>query len=143
MTLLPDLDSIPAFSALSDADDSGYLALGTVDEAQVERGIMCQASTCARGPTGRRPAVCGSLTSSITGVAGRLPWCELGRRIDGREGSVLMRARISAGRLPEYRVPNGSTGAVRSGNQIPGSGKLDASILLHAVSGLRASTRKS
>lgn len=34
---LPNLDSTPPFAALLDADDGGYIALGPVDEAHVER----------------------------------------------------------------------------------------------------------
>ena len=38
------------------------------------------------------------VTDSLnTGVAGRLPWAELARRVDGVEGAVRLRAEIRPG----------------------------------------------
>ena len=93
---LPNLDSVPPFAALLDAEQGGHIALAPVDEASIERryvpgtNVLETTYTTASG----RVRVTDSLN---TGLAGRLPWCELGRRIDGLEGSVLLRAQVVPG----------------------------------------------
>ncbi|UIJ34518.1 glycoside hydrolase family 15 protein [Allobranchiibius sp. GilTou73] len=93
---LPNLDSVPPFGALLDAEQGGHIALAPVEEATVERryvpgtNVLETTYTTASG----RVRVTDSLN---TGLAGRLPWCELGRRIDGLEGSVPLRAHVVPG----------------------------------------------
>ena len=93
---LPNLDSVPPFAALLDAEHGGHIALCPVEEATTERryvpgtNVLETTYTTASG----RARVTDSLN---TGLAGRLPWCELGRRIDGLEGSVLLRALVVPG----------------------------------------------
>ncbi|WP_341395938.1 glycoside hydrolase family 15 protein [Arthrobacter sp. G119Y2] len=92
----PDLDSVPPFAALLDAENGGRIELQPVDDFTVERtyvdgtNVLATTFTTASG----RVRVTDSLN---TGVAGRLPWGELARRIEGLEGSVAMRWAVSPG----------------------------------------------
>ncbi len=93
---LPDVDAAPAFGALLDADNGGYFALAPEEDFTVERNydgdtnVLVSEIITASG----RVRVTDAMN---TGVAGRLPWAELARRIEGVEGSVRMRAEIRPG----------------------------------------------
>ncbi|WP_375492439.1 glycoside hydrolase family 15 protein [uncultured Jatrophihabitans sp.] len=84
---LPDLDRTPAFGALLDAQNGGYIALAPTQDFTVEREYVADTNVLATTfttPSGRV-----RVTDAMnTGVAGRLPWAELARRIDGVEGEV-------------------------------------------------------
>ena len=91
----PDLDSTPSFARLLDADE-GFMALAPAGEFSVERryvdgtNVLETTYTTATG-TAR-------VTDSLnTGVAGRLPWGELARRVDGLTGAVDMAWSITPG----------------------------------------------
>ena len=91
----PDLDSTPAFARLLDADE-GFLALAPTAEFSVERryvdgtNVLETTYTTATGSA--------RVTDALnTGVAGRLPWGELARRVDGLSGTVDMAWSISPG----------------------------------------------
>ncbi|MCQ1950745.1 glycoside hydrolase family 15 protein [Arthrobacter sp. zg-Y859] len=92
----PDLDSTPAFARLLDAAHGGQIELRPVADFTVERayveGTNVLATTFSTG-TGRV-----RVTDSLnTGVAGRLPWGELARRIEGLDGEVPMRWAVTPG----------------------------------------------
>ncbi|GLY16046.1 glycoside hydrolase family 15 protein [Kineosporia rhizophila] len=93
---VPDLDSVPPFAALLDAEDGGRIELAPTIDWSVERrylpgtNVVESVYTTARG----RVRVTDSLNS---GVAGRLPWAELARRVEGLEGRVPMAWRVRAG----------------------------------------------
>jgi GH15 family glucan-1,4-alpha-glucosidase len=93
---LADLDSVPPFAALLDAEDGGRLELAPVAEWSVQRrylpgtNVVESVFTTGEG----RVRVTDSLNS---GVAGRLPWTELARRIEGLDGQVAMAWRVRAG----------------------------------------------
>nr|WP_269449790.1 glycoside hydrolase family 15 protein [Auraticoccus cholistanensis] len=92
----PDLDSPAPFAALLDAGDGGYLALSPVEPFTVSRAYVPDTNvltTTYRTASG----VVRVVDSMNTGVAGRLPWCELARRIEGVEGSVAVRAEVRPG----------------------------------------------
>lgn len=91
----PDLDSTPCFARLLDARE-GFLWLAPSEEYTVERryvdgtNILETTYTTAGGMV--------RVTDSLnTGVAGRLPWGELARRIDGLSGAVDMAWSITPG----------------------------------------------
>ncbi|GAA3595144.1 glycoside hydrolase family 15 protein [Kineosporia mesophila] len=93
---MPDLDSVPPFAALLDAEDGGRMELAPTADWEMERrylpgtNVVESVYTTASG----RVRVTDSLNS---GTAGRLPWAELARRIEGLEGRVPMAWRVRAG----------------------------------------------
>ncbi len=93
---LPDLTSTVPFGALLDSDHGGWLSLAPVEPFTVERSyvddtnVLCTVFSTASG----RVRVTDAMN---TGVAGRLPWSELGRRIEGIDGEVEMRAEARPG----------------------------------------------
>lgn len=93
---LPDLDSEPVFAALLDAQDGGYIALSPREPFTAEREYV--ARTNVLSTTFRTASRSVRITDSLnTGVAGRLPWTELARRIDGLEGTVALRGEVRPG----------------------------------------------
>lgn len=93
---LPDLISAPAFASLLDSAHGGYIALAPVDDHTVVRNYD--------GDTNVLIIEYHTATGSVrvtdalnTGVAGRLPWAELARRVDGLEGSVRLRGVVAPG----------------------------------------------
>ena len=92
----PHLDSPPAFAAVLDARDGGFVSLSPVEDFTVEReylpgtNVLTTTFTTASGS-------CRVTDSLNTGVAGRLPWCELARRVDGISGGVTLHAEVSPG----------------------------------------------
>lgn len=93
---LPDLSTPPAFAALLDADDGGHLSLAPTEPFEVSRRYVTGTNVLETTFTTASGTV--RVTDSLnTGVAGRLPWAELGRRVDGVEGSVRMRGAVVPG----------------------------------------------
>lgn len=94
---VPNMDSPPLFDRLLDPDEGGHFLLEAEDLVSVERRYRpCSnvLETDVRTATGRA-----RVTESLnSGSAGRLPWEELARRIDGLEGSVSFRVRFMPGR---------------------------------------------
>lgn len=93
---LPSLDGIPAFSALLDAPLGGRLTLRPEADFTVEReyvegtNVLVTTFTTADGVV--------KVTDSMnTGIAGRMPWSELARRVEGVRGRVAMRATFRPG----------------------------------------------
>ena len=93
---LPEMDAPPVFGALLDAESGGCIELCPVEDFTVTReyvehtNVLTTTFTTASG----RVRVTDALNS---GIAGRLPWSELARRIEGLEGSVEMRAAVRPG----------------------------------------------
>jgi GH15 family glucan-1,4-alpha-glucosidase len=93
---LPNLDSHPAFARLLDADTGGAVDLEPVGEYEVRRRYVPRTNvleTTFVTPEGKAKVT----DAMVTGVAGRLPWAELARRIDGLEGAVEFTWRIRPG----------------------------------------------
>jgi GH15 family glucan-1,4-alpha-glucosidase len=82
----PDIDSPPLFNRLHDPN-GGHFSLTPVQPFRIERRYRKNSNVLETVfiTDGGRARVTESLNS---GVAGRLPWCELARRIEGLEGSV-------------------------------------------------------
>lgn len=125
---LPGLTDVPAFSALVDTELGGQLSLRPDEPFSVERSyidgtnVLTTTFTTASGVA----RVTDALT---TGVAGRLPWAELARRVEGVRGSVAMTAFFRPGTALRTASPwlhdtvhgyvlrlNGLTLAVRAGD---------------------------
>jgi GH15 family glucan-1,4-alpha-glucosidase len=94
---VPNMDSPPLFDRILDPDDGGFFAIEPVGPFAVERRYRAGSNVLetdfqTAGGTAR-------LTESLnSGSAGRLPWEELARRIEGVEGSVTFQVRFRPGR---------------------------------------------
>lgn len=94
---LPAIDSTPSFAAVIDPDGGGSIRLtpSTPIEDVARRylpgtNVLETTMTTATGTV--------RITDALnTGIAGRLPWTELGRRVEGVSGAVEMELDVSAG----------------------------------------------
>ncbi len=101
---LPSMDSPPAFAALLDPEAGGHIALCPDEDFEVERAYVQDTNVLTT--TFRTASGVVRITDAMnTGVAGRLPWAELARRIDGVEGSVRMRAVVRPGTCLRTAAP--------------------------------------
>jgi len=106
---VPNMDSPPLFDRILAPGSGGYFSITPLEPFTVERGYREGSNvhetvfTTAHG----RARLTESLNSSS---AGRLPWCELARRIEGLEGRVRFAIRLVFGtrgdRVCPYIVPN-------------------------------------
>ncbi|MDD7929006.1 glycoside hydrolase family 15 protein [Microbacterium thalli] len=93
---LPELTNTPIFARLLDRDTGGCLELAPVDAFETTRryvpdtNVLETTFTTAAGSVRVTDAM-------VSGVAGRMPWAELARRIDGLDGEVEMAWRIHPG----------------------------------------------
>ena len=95
---VPNLDSPPPFASLLDAPHGGYIQLTPREEFTVEREFV--PGTNVLTTTFRTDSGTVRITDSLnTGVAGRLPWVELARRIDGLDGTVDMTWSVAPGTM--------------------------------------------
>lgn len=93
---IPDLWSLPVFARLLDADTGGGIELEPTEEYTVTRRYVKDTNvlrTTFTTESGRATVT----DALVTGVAGRLPWAELARRIEGTSGSIDFRWRIVPG----------------------------------------------
>ncbi|MBF4576763.1 glycoside hydrolase family 15 protein [Frondihabitans sp. VKM Ac-2883] len=85
---MPEMDTDPVIAGIVDSGKGGRFELRPVtDDFEVDRSYIPGSNvltTRFRTPTG----VVEITDALVTGVAGRLPWSELVRRIEGVEGSV-------------------------------------------------------
>ena len=95
---VPALHTPPVFAGLIDAERGGRVVLRPVDDFESTRdylpgtNVLCTIFRTASGSVRVTDAL-------VTGVAGRLPWLELARRIDGIEGEVAMRWAVEPGNV--------------------------------------------
>ena len=101
---LPDLDGAPVFAALLDPAGGGRIALAPVEPYTVQRehvgatNVVRTVLTTASGQL--------RVTDALSvGVAGRLPWSELGRRVEGLRGEVRVRWEVRPGTALGTRSP--------------------------------------
>ncbi|MGB3773117.1 MAG: glycoside hydrolase family 15 protein [Rhodococcus sp. (in: high G+C Gram-positive bacteria)] len=101
---VPNLDSPPAFAAILDAGEGGYIALRPVGDFTTSRRYADGTNVLVTTFTTDSGVV--AVTDSMnTGVAGRLPWTELARRIEGVEGSVDMEWKVAPGTCLDTASP--------------------------------------
>lgn len=94
----PDLDSEPAFAALLDAETGGSIRLAPTQPFRVRREYVVGTNVLTTTFVTETGTV--RVTDSLnTGVAGRLPWSELARRVDGLEGTVPMAWSVAPGTM--------------------------------------------
>lgn len=93
---MPNLDSPAPFAALLDTGAGGHLSLQPVEDFTVRRSYVEGTNVLATTFSTATGQV--RVTDSMnTGVAGRLPWSELARRVDGLSGEVTLRAVVAPG----------------------------------------------
>lgn len=93
---LPDLDSVPVFAHLLDAEGGGRIELAPAGAFTVRRRYV--RGTNVLETTFRTASGSVKVTDAlVTGVAGRLPWAELARRIEAIDGEVRMRWAVRPG----------------------------------------------
>lgn len=100
----PNLDAKPLFDRLLDCNIGGYFQIVPRDPYHVSRRYRDNSNvleTRFETDTG-----CVLMTESINStLAGRLPWSELARRIEGVEGDVELEIRLRFGTAAETRSP--------------------------------------
>lgn len=94
---LPNVDASPAFGALLDAEHGGYMSLQPVDPFTVAERTYVRATNVLVTEFVTDSGRVRITDSMNTGVAGRLPWAEFARRIEGLDGEVRLRAEIRPG----------------------------------------------
>lgn len=95
---VPNLDSPPPFAALLDAGNGGYIQLTPLEEFTVQREFV--PGTNVLSTTFRTDTGTVRVTDSLnTGVAGRLPWVELARRVEGLDGTVELSWSVAPGTM--------------------------------------------
>lgn len=93
---VPDLDTPPVFAALLDAEHGGHVALAPTVPYRVRREYVVSTNVLLTTYETADGTV--RVTDAMnTGVAGRLPWSELARRVEGVRGSVPMAWRVAPG----------------------------------------------
>ena len=101
---VPALDSPPLFDRLLDAENGGYFQLVPRHPYRMNRRYLANSNvleTEYETATGKV-----RITESVNStLAGRLPWNEFARRIEGISGSVLMTLRMKIGTAGATRSP--------------------------------------
>ena len=93
---LPNLDSTPVFARLLDEDDGGCIELAPDEQFTLRRrylpgtNVLQTTFTTSSGSARVTDAL-------VTGVAGRLPWAQLVRRVEGIDGAVRFRWTVRPG----------------------------------------------
>lgn len=101
---VPNMDSPPLFDRLLDPDDGGRFVVAPVAPFTVERRYRDESNvleTIFATADGRAVMV----ESLNSGSAGRLPWAELARRVEGVEGSIDFAVDLRFGRRAEAVSP--------------------------------------
>ncbi|SCY02651.1 Glucoamylase (glucan-1,4-alpha-glucosidase), GH15 family [Microbacterium sp. LKL04] len=101
---IPGIDDLPIFGRLLDDDAGGCIELEPVEEYEVRRRYLPRTNvlvTTFMTASGKATVT----DALVTGVAGRLPWAELARRVDGVEGEVAFRWRVQPGTSLKTAAP--------------------------------------
>lgn len=101
---LPGLQDLPVFGRLLDGETGGCIELEPEGEYRVRRRYLARTNvlvTTFLTDTGQATVT----DALVTGVAGRLPWAELARRIDGLDGHVTFRWRVQPGSSLKTAAP--------------------------------------
>lgn len=101
---VPNLDSPPLFDRLLDAPNGGYFSIQPSMPFSVQRRYKADSNvleTTFRTATG----IVRLIESHNSGAAGRLPWAELGRRLEGIEGTIECHITLRFSRCGDTRNP--------------------------------------
>ncbi|MBD8493327.1 glycoside hydrolase family 15 protein [Pseudomonas syringae] len=115
---VPHMDSPPLFDRLLDPENGGFFLVTPEGAYSVERRYLPDSNvleTLFLTETGQA-----RMTESLnSGPAGRLPWAELGRRLEGLEGHIDFQVRISFGtqadKVSPYVTPTGNGNVFHAG----------------------------
>ncbi|MBV4366687.1 glycoside hydrolase family 15 protein [Erwinia phyllosphaerae] len=100
----PNLDSPPLFDRILDPGIGGFFQLEPEDDYSVKRHYREDSNVLETVFTTETGSV--RLTESLnSSAAGRLPWSELARRIDGIDGKVKLKLHLKLGTVAETRSP--------------------------------------
>ena len=101
---VPGMDSVPLFDRLLDPEHGGRFSITPEHPFKVERRYLPNSNVLEQVFTTRsgRARVTDSLNS---GISGRLPWCELARRVEGLEGEVSLMVEAHPGRRLDGASP--------------------------------------
>jgi GH15 family glucan-1,4-alpha-glucosidase len=101
---VPNMDSAPLFDRLLDPENGGFFLIEPAEEYVVERRYLPDSNVLETVFTvnGGRARLTESLNS---GTAGRLPWAELARRVEGLEGEVVFRVKVRFSRRADTVNP--------------------------------------
>jgi len=101
---IPNLDSAPAFARMLDSSSGGCIELAPDVQFSVSRRYV--PGTNVLETTFTTDAGTARVTDAlVTGIAGRLPWVELARRIEGLTGTVRFRWSVSPGTMFDAASP--------------------------------------
>ena len=93
---VPNIDSAPLLDSLLDPEQGGFFALQPDGPFRSERHYLPDSNVLETTFTTAGGTV--RMTESMNStLAGRLPWCELARRIEGLSGTVTMQAHLVFG----------------------------------------------
>ncbi|WP_455917017.1 glycoside hydrolase family 15 protein [Pantoea agglomerans] len=100
----PNMDSPPLFDRILDPAIGGFFQLEPVEPYRVKRSYRDNSNVLeTRFETDSGSVL---ITESLNStLAGRLPWSELARRIEGIDGEVKLRLRLKLGTFAESRSP--------------------------------------
>lgn len=101
---VPNLDSPPLFDRLLDAEEGGRFVITPDEPYETERRYLPDSNVLETVFTTASGSA--KLTESInSGTAGRLPWAELARRIEGINGTVRFQLEMRPGRRGRAASP--------------------------------------
>ncbi|MEG3135944.1 glycoside hydrolase family 15 protein [Rouxiella sp. T17] len=101
---VPHLDSPPLFDRLLDAEKGGYFQLVPSEPYRMTRQYLENSNVLETIYETAKGKI--RVTESVNStLAGRLPWNELARRIEGLEGSVTVNLKLRVGTAGDTRMP--------------------------------------
>ncbi len=101
---IPNLGSPPIFARILDDDTGGCIELEPDGDYTVRRRYVARTNVLTTTFT-TADGVAKITDAMVTGVAGRLPWAELARRVDGVRGTVRFRWRVQPGTALQTASP--------------------------------------
>jgi GH15 family glucan-1,4-alpha-glucosidase len=96
---IPAMDSPAVFAAMLDGEHGGYVALRPVDDRATATREYLPGTNVLVTTWTTDTGVVTVTDAMVTGVAGRLPWAEIGRCVQGVDGSVELAWAIEPGTL--------------------------------------------
>lgn len=101
---LPNVHSRPVFARLVDESAGGCIQLAPVEEYEVTRRYIPRTNVLETTFT-TASGVATLTDAMVTGIAGRLPWAELARRVDGVKGEVEFAWCVQPGTMLRSAAP--------------------------------------